>query len=301
MNKWPGILKALGFTDKELSGNHGPCPICEGKDRFRFTDYKGGGEYFCSGCGPGGGFDLVMQKFDWEFGYAAKEIDKCLGTDIKQVFKPRVDIEKRRRDLNNIWQRADQNGIVREYIESRGLKYNENWGDLRGIYGLYMTGSNTTHRGMLALVRNKDGCPVSIHRTYVDLGQRKMMPPTESINGAAIRLGFPDSTLVVGEGIETTIAGMKVYDVQAGYATISAQGMETVELPDSVDLVIILADNDFSFTGQKAAFTLARRMNQLNKRVIVSCPERLGEDHNDFVLQDLNNDPDAYGLIEWDE
>lgn len=283
--KWTGILKGLGFTDKELGGDHGPCPICDGKDRFRYTDYKGGGEYYCSGCGAGGGFDLVMQKFDWEFGYAAKQIDKALGTEIKEVFKPKVDVEKRRRDLNAVWAKAKHDFVMRDYLIGRGLTPDKAWADLRGIKGLFMSGSNRTHDGMLALIRNKDGIPVSIHRTYFDPKTRKVMPPTEKISGAAIRIGEPTSDeLVVGEGIETTIAGMMMYNIAAGYACISAHGIETVDVPASVSKVIILADHDYSFTGQKAAFSLAHRLGvKDNKDIIVAMSMTQGDDFNDVI------------------
>lgn len=284
-NKWRGILSALGFTELQLSDKHQPCPICEGKDRYRFTDYKGGGEYYCSGCGPGAGFDLLMKTNDWEFGYAAKQVDKILGTDVKEVFQPKVDVEKRRRDLNSCWKRAAENPWnFRDYLISRGISnmHPDMLQDIRGTDDAYLTGSNQRHRCMIALVRNKNGEPVSIHRTYPDDKIRKMMPPTEKITGAAIRLGMPvGDELVVGEGIETTLSGMMRYGC-SGYATISAHGMETVLIPPTITQVYIMADNDHSFTGQKAAFTLARRMDSDNKGIELVMPAKMGLDMNDF-------------------
>jgi len=284
-NKWRGILRALGFTDRELSGKHGPCPICKGNDRFRYTDYKGGGEYFCSGCGAGGGFDLLCQKFGWDFGHAAKEVDKVLGTDIKEVFKPKVDVEKRRRDLNSCWKRAAESPYpFAEYLIHRGISNlrSDMLKDIRGTSKAFLAGDTGEHNCMLALVRNKSGEPVSIHRTYTDEGIRKLMPPTESLVGAAIRLGEPGELLVIGEGIETTLSGMMRFGCCAGLATISAHGMETVVIPASVLGVIILADNDYSFTGQKSAFTLARRMDNDKKEVEVVMPSEADKDMNDF-------------------
>lgn len=37
---WSIILPALGV--KVLENRHQPCPVCAGKDRFRFDDQKGG-------------------------------------------------------------------------------------------------------------------------------------------------------------------------------------------------------------------------------------------------------------------
>ena len=56
--RWRDILQSLGMDERSLSGKHGPCPMCGGKDRFRFDDKDGRGTYFCSGCGAGDGVKL---------------------------------------------------------------------------------------------------------------------------------------------------------------------------------------------------------------------------------------------------
>lgn len=287
--KWRGILKQVGFTDKELSGAHGPCPMCEGKDRFRFTDYKSGGEYFCSGCGAGGGFELVMGKLGCDFRYAAREIDKILGTDIPKSCAPKVDHEKRRRDLNALWRGTSKDtGLLLPYLKSRGLEsVSPNLlNDIRFHPRMFMSGSNQRHAGMVALVRDKQGMPASIHRTYFDPKCRKMMPPTQKLSGCAIRLGVPcHDELVIGEGIETTLTGCMKYNAP-GYAAISADMMAKVQIPATVKEVIILADNDWSFTGQKAAFTLARRLDNDGLSVTVYMPATQGLDFNDKDTQE---------------
>ncbi|MEE9365295.1 MAG: toprim domain-containing protein [Dehalococcoidales bacterium] len=282
--KWRGILLAIGFTEKELSGKHGPCPMCEGTDRFRYTDYKGGGEYFCARCGPGSGFDLIMHAKNWDFAYAAKQVDKLLGTEIEQVFKPKVDLEKRRRDMNAYWQHADRYDLVENYLTSRGIKIHNTlpMKNLRGHSRMFLAGSSGQHEGMVALIRNSEGQPISLHRTYFKKKQRKVMPPIETIKGGAIRLGEePTDRLVIGEGIETTLSGMEHFGCSAGYATISAGGMEAVQVPE-VKEVIILADNDKSFTGQKAAFTLARSLDNKDIDIVrVVMPTERDMDFND--------------------
>lgn len=282
--KWLGILIALGFTESELSGNHGPCPLCEGKDRFRYTDYQGNGDYFCSGCGPGSGFDLLMGKRGWDFARAAQEVDKVLGTHIEQVFQPRVDFQKRRKALNGLWGHATDKGLVGKYLDSRGISLHHKLPlkDLRGHPQMFMANSNERHRVMLALIRNSKGEPISIHRTYIDSGLRKIMPPLETIKGCAIRLGTtsPNKELIVGEGIETVLSGIEEFG-GAGYACISAGNMEEVILPVSVKRVIILADNDKSFTGQKSAFVLARKLDARSRGVNVVMRPYAGMDWND--------------------
>ena len=36
--RWRSILTVLGMDERALSGKHGPCPLCGGRDRFRFDD-----------------------------------------------------------------------------------------------------------------------------------------------------------------------------------------------------------------------------------------------------------------------
>ncbi|EGO0679184.1 hypothetical protein ITK59_004563, partial [Salmonella enterica] len=52
--QWGNILKRLGIT-VPAGGQHGPCPVCGGKDRFRFDDKNGRGTWFCNQCGHGDG------------------------------------------------------------------------------------------------------------------------------------------------------------------------------------------------------------------------------------------------------
>ncbi len=48
---WAKILPALGVNI--LKNRHQPCPVCGGKDRFRFDDQEGRGTWFCNQCGAG--------------------------------------------------------------------------------------------------------------------------------------------------------------------------------------------------------------------------------------------------------
>lgn len=82
-NRWrDAILPALGINVPSTKSKHGPCPICGGKDRFRFDDRDGRGTWLCNpdiGCGAGDGFSLVQKAKDWDFVRAGKEIGAILG------------------------------------------------------------------------------------------------------------------------------------------------------------------------------------------------------------------------------
>jgi putative DNA primase/helicase len=75
---WREILPRFGVPATALNGKHQACAACGGKDRFRFTDRHGDGDYFCNGCGAGKGISLVAKVNDWDYPEAAKRIDEFL-------------------------------------------------------------------------------------------------------------------------------------------------------------------------------------------------------------------------------
>jgi putative DNA primase/helicase len=56
--QWPVLLPALGIHIT-AGGRAQPCPVCGGKDRFRFDNQQGRGTWFCNQCGGGDGLSLV--------------------------------------------------------------------------------------------------------------------------------------------------------------------------------------------------------------------------------------------------
>ena len=45
--RWPYILESLDICASYLKDKHGPCPVCGGKDRFRFDNKDGLGTFYC--------------------------------------------------------------------------------------------------------------------------------------------------------------------------------------------------------------------------------------------------------------
>jgi putative DNA primase/helicase len=64
--RWPEILSALGIGISFLKNKHGPCPLCGGKDRFRFDNKDRTGSYFCNQCGSGSGIVMLRKLHDWD-------------------------------------------------------------------------------------------------------------------------------------------------------------------------------------------------------------------------------------------
>lgn len=292
--KWPGILKELGVPEACLSGRHGPCPLCDGKDRFRFDNREGRGTYFCSGCGPGDGPSLLTKLHGWDYGILVKEIARVEGEITDEPFQPKVDIDKRRRALNKLWADAKSRDSLLRYLSLRGIPHEaaEGIGSIRGTKKLWHAEEACFMEGMVSMIQKLDGTPVSLHRVYLLPGKRwvkKIMPPLETITGCAVRLGYPmtGQPLHIAEGIESALAVRAMTDcVEPVWATISAHGMENVEIPKQVEQVTIWGDHDDSYTGQAAAYALARRLTvKEGKRVWVRFPEKQGMDPLDSLLE----------------
>lgn len=298
----------LGMDPSFLTGKHGPCPVCVGgKDRFRFDDKEGRGTFICGACGAGDGFDLICRYNGWDFQTAANAIDKLRGKDIqKEVFKEPVNYQQRRQNLNKLWGLAKSPAVLRHYmVEERGLNaevINNLGGDIRGheAMDLYEDGKMVGRfPGVVCLVRDLAGNPISAHRTYM-LGDgagkaKKLMPGMAQLGGTSIRLIHDLRSLVVGEGIETTLAGWQYLHTHVpdhefsgtlgAWAGISAHGLKEMLLPETLETLWICMDADFSFTGQAAAYELARKVKLTGRTVKILEPTMMGCDLDDVLEQ----------------
>ena len=95
--RWEDILIKLGnLTSKQLTNEHQPCPLCGGKDRYRFDNDKNNGTWFCNKCGGkdqngggGNGLSLLMRLNNWDFKQAVNEVENYLGV-VKEIPKPPI-------------------------------------------------------------------------------------------------------------------------------------------------------------------------------------------------------------------
>src|ERR1700730_1402500 len=97
------------------------------------------------------------------------------------------------------------------------------------------------------------------------------------IRGGAVRLAPPAETLMVGEGIETCAAAMQATGMP-GWAALSPSGIASLILPPLVRHVIILADNDASGAGERAARRAAQRWLAEDRRVQIAMPPETDTD-----------------------
>ena len=285
--RWRGILHSLGMDERTLSGKHTACPTCGGRDRFRFDDKDGRGTYFCSGCGAGDGLKLAMAITGQGFRDTALQVERLAGVVQPATGKPdRSDGDKlaalRRvfRESKPI-QRGDE---AYAYLAGRGLRLYDLPEAVRVHPGLRY--QDEDHRGvypaMVATVTAPDGKAVSLHRTYLKEGRKapvsnpKKLMQGLPLSGAAIRLTAVSEVLGIAEGLETALAASELFEVPV-WSCVSAQGIESFEPPEGVREVIVFADNDPNFAGQKAAFAAAHRLKLKGFEVEVCIPPEPGD------------------------
>lgn len=295
IGRWPGILQALGIDPAFLTKKHGPCPMCGGKDRFRFDDKEGRGTWFCSGCGSGDGFRLLQEIKGMAFKEAAQEIDRIIGTvPTGPIAGQRTDASKIEA-LTKVWAASrpiTRNDPVGMYLHRR-LGIEQAPTDLRYHRALRYTDTDGADLGrfpaMLARIRYPDGSGASIHRTYLtESGEKAPVPQPKKImagkplNTGAVRLGPIASRLGIAEGIESALGAAKRFGLPVWAATNTAL-LESWVPPAGVDAVLIAGDNDAgsSWAGQAAAFALAKRLVRAGYAVEVQIPAGAGKDWAD--------------------
>jgi putative DNA primase/helicase len=287
--RWSGILPALGIGESFLTGKHGPCPLCGGKDRWRWDNLEGRGTWICSKCGAGDGIALVMHVNGCQFSEAAKRIEAVIGsTSADAPKRERTDREKRDAmnkllALSKVVEANDPSG---RYLRRRvGLTSFPSC--LRTAFNVrYQSDCPSFHPAMIAMVTGPDGSPSILHRTYLTVDghkapviQPRRLMPGAFAKGAAIRLRPAGETLGIAEGIETALSASALFGVPC-WAAVSAVMLAAWEPPFEAKRIIIFGDNDESYAGQAAAYALATRLRSV-RLVEVQIPTEVGADWND--------------------
>jgi len=296
--RWREILLTLATSIAptiERGKRHGPCPLCDGKDRARcHNDFEETGGIFCNQCGGGAdGFAVLMWANGWTFPEALEAVASYLGftantlpTIRKHTPKthPKKDWSRERKQLEQTWSESQPDAKrVREYFEHRGL-YLSLPDTLRFHPRLpyyHNDGEVTYHPAMLTQITCGDEV-VGMHRTYLDSNgpgkaavpsPKKTIKCADTISGGSIRLFEPeqDKPLVLCEGIETALA-IRDYSDWPVWSCVNSTMLEKVELPDSIKSVYIGADKDLSGDGQESAAKLAQCLVNEGREVKISLP-----------------------------
>ncbi len=289
--RWPEILTRLGLERRFLVNKHGPCPLCGGKDRFRFDDKEGTGSYYCNGCGAGIGIIMLRKFHNWDHATACAEVDKIIGDEPatpSPAAPPTESPDGRRAKIERVIAEATAAEVMNNHLSARGLSVIPNV--LRGHRALAYYDDDGRFVGkfpaMIASVIGPDGALQSAHRTYLTdrlpkPKRKKFMPAADTIRGGAVRLFAVVNEMGIAEGIETAIACTELFEMPT-WAAVSTSGIESFEPLASIKRLHIFGDNDLNFAGQKAAYILANRLAR-DLALDVSIPPERGTDWLDVL------------------
>jgi putative DNA primase/helicase len=200
----------------------------------------------------------------------------------------RGDRERRIEIARQIWEaaRGARGSPVVQYLAGRGvtmpvpaaLRWASSLRRLDGSHG----------PAIVARVDGLSGELCALHRTWLDrdaagVWRRRDRALVGPVSGGAVRLAPAAETLLIGEGIETTLAGMIATGL-AGWASLSTSGLVVLRLPPVVRNVVILADHDRNGAGERAARAAARRWAAEGRRVQMYISPCVGEDAADRLL-----------------
>jgi hypothetical protein len=149
------------------------------------------------------------------------------------------------------------------------------------------------HPCMLALLRDGEGRPVAVHRTFLasgGAGKAKVEPAKMTlggVRGAAVRLHPCADRLVIGEGIESSLAAGVLLRMPAWAAVSAGNLADAVALPLAVREVTIAADHDPP--GLDAARKAAARWKAEGRSVRIAKPHRDGADFADLLAERRGN------------
>ncbi len=302
---WKSVYLRCGVPEVcFLKPNH-PCPLCGGKDRFSI--FKDSGKAYCRHCGLRDCIGFVTDSQGLSFTDALRFIANVAGISVEEEevrrVKPSDAAFPKENPIQSLWERSQEvaeesNGAI--YLRSRGIRGhipksirycpnmlyaeldadNERW--------------NTSYLpGLVCKISSADEEMVNLLRIYLD-GSRKagVSQPKKllgkTISGGFVRLGEIDPSkgcLGIAEGVETALSVAELYDMPV-WSVVNALNFRTFVPPEEVRELVVFADADSSFVGQREAFAAASRIVTSHPRVKVSVriPARMDTDWNDVLV-----------------
>lgn len=289
--RWLVVFHNLGIDIPQPPGKHGPCPVCQGTDRFRVDkDAAQYGTWFCNQCEKqsGDGWALVQRVLGLTFIEAVQRVGEFVG-GLDLITEEKQTDSDPRKWLNQIWKSSVDISATNDtgiYLMSRGIML---WPKamVRHCDKCYNSDTKSDMQAMVAKFTDKYGKPVSIHRTYLQNGskadvktQKKITPAIGRMAGGAVRLFPYKETLGIAEGLETAMSCAQMFQVPT-WAALSTSLMEGWIPPEDVKKIVIFSDNDSNFAGQKAAYRLANKLYNKPYEKIVSVEVPSLGDFND--------------------
>lgn len=285
--RWPQLLPALGITVSP-SGHHSACPVCGGKDLFRFDNQAERGIWICNNCGAGDGLNLVAKTLDITTKEAAVKVAEILGeTQPLAVHHDEAAVQQQKDDarqkaavqakmLVNAARKASGNA----YLEKKG------WADkevltLQGN-ALRVGGVDFVAGDLVIPLYDLSGNLVNAQ--LINGSGAKRMLSGGQVTGAAHHFESKDSPAIwVAEGYATGLTIHALTD-ETVYVALSANNFPHLakclreKYPDAS--LLMAADNDQNGTGQKKAKEAA---NLVSGKVAIPL---IAGDWNDVYMQE---------------
>ena len=292
LGRWPmfyGWLSTVeNFPVEPIPGEPQACPVHGGDsgEAFRFwpdMPLTGGG--LCNSCKhlrAVTGLDLLAGWLMHIRGLKAAAATEEALARLREWLGQQPDLELPLDETAtqvSRWLGAYQRGVALSYLQTRGLTHltldtlpaairsTESW-----------TAAGQTSAAMLALIQFKDGNPATFQYIYLDKGRGGYIKSTritptkrtaslqkkQSLSGAYVDLGAAHgTTLLLGEGVETTLAGLALFQRAhpgtnpIARATLSVASFEAQTVPEGVTRIVLLADTDAIGTLREVAGRMA--------------------------------------------
>jgi len=254
--------------------------------------------YHCHACGEHGNrVDWLMRVEGMTKTEAIAALQDWTGP---ATLAQRHDLEARTAFALKVWNEAQPlaGSIAERYLaETRGINVRKLPSTIHEALRFHprcVFGSRSWRPCLIALMRDPvTDLPVGIHRiglaqdngtiTKIDrmalgrMGVVKLWPATDG------------AQLVVGEGIETTLAAATCISYRdapltPAWSAISKGGLSSLPVLPDVSRLILLVDNDANGEGQKAAAQCRQIWVAAGRTVAALVPKHTGWDFNDEVL-----------------
>ena len=107
---WLSVFGQCGIVVADLNVKSS-CPICGGKDRFKFDNKYNKGDCYCNQCGTMDGLTLVSKALELSIKDAAKTVARALGLEFGTAItdKQRMDMKARQRQIA-----SDEEALTRD-------------------------------------------------------------------------------------------------------------------------------------------------------------------------------------------
>lgn len=282
--QWPVLLPALGIHIT-AGGRAQPCPVCGGKDRFRFDNQQGRGTWFCNQCGGGDGLSLVEKALAVTTKEAASKVAGVLG-NTSHAPLPVPDSQQEKTQARQ--QAAEQaRQLLAAAVPQAGNAYliRKGWPDVDTLtlQGKPLRVGGITYQpgDLLLPLTNAAGEVVNVQ--LINTAGDKRTLAGGQVKDACHYLAGPDHAVIwLTEGYAT---GLTVHQLtgESVCIALSANNLPALaqqlraQYPDT--LLLLAADNDENGTGQ----TRATEAAQLTGATL-ALPPMIG-DWNDLYQQ----------------